>query len=232
MRPGVAASRQDLEIRHPAAVPRTLHRRLPVVPLPQALLPAAAALRHDTLRLVLARAEFHNRLSLSSLQASLGSGRVGSRALRIAMDAHLPQLARCVTRLERDFVLLCERLGLPLPEPNERIGRYRPDMLWREAMLIVELDGEDAHHTPAQIAADLRARKCSRRSATRSCGSTGSRSTGGPSRSRPRSAGTCRVSARLPAGSAQRPSAPPVAARRLWLSRPGPCRSPAAPCAT
>jgi very-short-patch-repair endonuclease len=152
----VAASRQDLKIRHPAAVTRTLHRRLPVVPLPQALLPAAAALRHDTLRLVLARAEFHNLLSLSTLQASLGSGHAGSRALRIAMDAHLPQLARCVTQLERDFVLLCERLRLPLPEPNERIGRYRPDMLWREAMLIVELDGKDAHHTSAQIAADLR----------------------------------------------------------------------------
>ncbi len=51
-------------------------------------------------------------------------------------------------------MLLCERFGLPLPEPNPRIGRYRPDMLWREARLIVELDGKEAHSSAAQRAAD------------------------------------------------------------------------------
>jgi len=45
---------------------------------------------------------------------------------------------------------------LPLPEPNERIGRWRPDMLWRETRLVVELDGRDAHSTTAQLAADAR----------------------------------------------------------------------------
>ena len=35
-----------------------------------------------------------------------------------------------------------------------RIGRYRPDMLWRGQRLIVELDGARAHSTPAQLAAD------------------------------------------------------------------------------
>ena len=45
-------------------------------------------------------------------------------------------------------------LRLPVPDPNERIGRHRPDMLWRKARLIVELDGEDAHTTTAQIASD------------------------------------------------------------------------------
>ena len=72
------------------------------------------------------------------------------------MAAHLPQLAACESPLEIDFVLLCERFGVPLPEPNVRIGRWRPDMLWREARLIVELDGEDAHRTAAQLAADER----------------------------------------------------------------------------
>ena len=53
-------------------------------------------------------------------------------------------------------MLLCEHFRLPLPEPNPRIGRYRPDMLWREPMLVVELDGGAAHSTPAQLAADRR----------------------------------------------------------------------------
>lgn len=154
--PGKHSSRDDLRIRHPRQVKRVWRRGLPVVTLPQTLLLAAGSLSHDSLRLVLARAEFKGLLDLTALDTALGGGRDGSSAVRAAMNAHLPQLARCANGLERDFVLLCERLSLPLPEPNPRIGRYRPDMLWREARLIVELDGRAAHHTPAQLAADAR----------------------------------------------------------------------------
>lgn len=152
--PSQTASRAGLQIRRPVAIERTMHRDLPVVALARALLVAAADLSHDSLRLVLARAEFKKLLSLAELEAALGSGKVGSRAVRAAIDARLPQLARCVNGFERDFVLLCERAGLPIPEPNVRIGRYVPDMLWEEANLIVELDGKAAHTTPAQKRAD------------------------------------------------------------------------------
>ena len=87
------------------------------------------------------------------------------------MDAHLPQLARCTNRFERYFVLLCERHGLPIPDPNERIGRYRPDMLWREARLIVELDGHDAHRRPPSSRPMPAARPSSRPEASRWSGS-------------------------------------------------------------
>jgi hypothetical protein len=135
---------------------RRAHRGLPVVPLPFAILPATRDLTHDSLRLVIARAEYGRLLDRRELERALRSGRRGTRALRAAVDAHLPQLARCANGLERDFVLLCERRRIPLPEPNPRIRRYRPDMLWREARLIVELDGRGAHSTPAQLAADAR----------------------------------------------------------------------------
>lgn len=154
--PGRCRSRQDLRIRHPRAIRRSFRRGLPVTDLPSALLLASADLSHDTLRLVLARAEFERILSLSALKSSFGSGRPGSRALRKAMNAHLPQLAKCVNDFERDFVLLCERFRLPIPEPNVRIGRFVPDMLWANRKLIVELDGEDAHSTPAQLLWDAK----------------------------------------------------------------------------
>ena len=93
-------------------------------------------------------------LSLRDLEAGLGQGRPGVAAVRAALETHLPQLARCANGLERRYVLLCEAAGLPLPEPNARIGSYRPDMLWPELRLIVELDGSRAHSTPAQLAAD------------------------------------------------------------------------------
>lgn len=148
--PGHSRSIADLRIRHPRDVERSWHRGLPIVPLPAALLPAAEHLAHDELRRVLARAEFEGILSLGALQSEISSGARGARKLRAAMAAHLPALARCVNDLEIDFVLLCERFRLPIPLPNERVSRYRPDMLWHEQRLIVELDGDRAHSTPAQ----------------------------------------------------------------------------------
>lgn len=152
--PTFVSSRNDLLIGHRDSVARTWHRGLPVSPLTAALPLAAGSLGHNSLRLVLARAEYEGLLSLTALNASLSRGRAGTSAVRAAMNAHLPQLARCENRLEREFVLLCERFGLPIPEPNERKGRFRPDMLWERAKLIVELDGWRAHHTAAQRKAD------------------------------------------------------------------------------
>ncbi|MBA2522464.1 MAG: DUF559 domain-containing protein [Solirubrobacterales bacterium] len=154
--PGRASSRPGLAIRHPRRVERRMHRHLPVVPLAEALLPAGESLSHNAMRLVLARADFERLLDLSALHTALADGRRGSRVVRAALGAHLPQLARCANGFEREFVLLCEAHHLPLPEPNPRIGRFRPDMLWREARLIVELDGSGAHSTAAQLAADGR----------------------------------------------------------------------------
>lgn len=154
--PGYATSRADIRIRRPEEVFREWHRALPVVPLPQALLASTAHLHHNSLRLVLARAEYHHHLDTSAVHAALGPGRPGSGAVRTALAAHLPQLARCESPLEIDFVLLCERFRIELPEPNQRVGRWRPDMLWAGRRLIVELDGRDAHSTAAQIAADER----------------------------------------------------------------------------
>ena len=152
--PGRRRSIRGLHIHHPATVERVWHRDLPIVPLHTALLAATTHLEHNSIRLVLARAEFDRNLSLSSLQSHLGKGIAGSVALRRAMDSHLPQLAKCANRWERAFVLLCEARGIPIPEPNERIGRFRPDMLWEDRRLIVELDGPRAHSTAAQLIND------------------------------------------------------------------------------
>ena len=152
--PGRSRSRPGLVIRHPSSITRHEHRGLPVVDLATALLVASEELDHNGLRNALARADFEDLLSLSSLQVSCAKGLKGSKALRAAMDSHLPQLARCVNDFERDFVLLCEAHELPIPDPNVRMGRYVPDMLWRERKVIVELDGKGAHTSAAQKRSD------------------------------------------------------------------------------
>jgi very-short-patch-repair endonuclease len=47
--------------------------------------------------------------------------------------------------LERDFLRICRRHRLPLPEVNVRIGPYRVDFCWRGQKLIVETDGYQYH---------------------------------------------------------------------------------------
>ena len=154
--PGRTASCADLCIRHPLRIERHVHKGLPVVDLARALLVASADLEINSLRLVLARADYDKRIpfSLPSLQEAIRHGPKGSKAVRAAMAIHLPQLARCTNDFEIDFVLLCERHGIPIPQPNVRKGRFVPDMTLESAKLVVELDGRDAHTSEAQLASD------------------------------------------------------------------------------
>ena len=47
--------------------------------------------------------------------------------------------------LERDFLRVCRRNGLPAPEVNVRVGPHLVDFLWRGRRLIVETDGFAYH---------------------------------------------------------------------------------------
>jgi len=42
--------------------------------------------------------------------------------------------------LERDFLRLCRRFVVPVPEVNVRVGRWTVDFLWRARRLVVEAD--------------------------------------------------------------------------------------------
>ncbi len=47
--------------------------------------------------------------------------------------------------LERDFLRLCRRHGLPAPEVNVTLGRWTVDFLWRDAAVAVETDSWGFH---------------------------------------------------------------------------------------
>jgi very-short-patch-repair endonuclease len=49
------------------------------------------------------------------------------------------------TELETRMLWLCRRHRLPRPEVNSRVDRYEVDFLWRDARLIVEVDGWASH---------------------------------------------------------------------------------------
>lgn len=70
------------------------------------------------------------------------------RAIRQAEFLKLPtgiETDRTRSDLERDFLRLCRRYRLPLPEVNVPIGGMTVDFLWREQMLGVETDSYATH---------------------------------------------------------------------------------------
>ena len=73
-----------------------------------------------------------------------------ARALRQAEYLGLPigdglEPDHTRSELEARFLALCRRHRLPMPEVNVRMGPHLVDFLWRDARLVVELDGYGAH---------------------------------------------------------------------------------------
>jgi Protein of unknown function (DUF559) len=136
------------------ACQRLWHRGLPTTAAEQALLDYAAAAPIERIRHALANADYHKVLDIPALQVIAGTGRIGSTNLRKALTRHEPKLAHTRSPLERLFLPLCERAGIPLPEVNVWIEGVLVDAVWREQKLVVELDGKDNHSSWAQIQRD------------------------------------------------------------------------------
>lgn len=135
---------------------RIYHRRLPVTTIPQTLLDLATMLDQDQLRKALAEAEYRRRLKLDELNAVMGHGRPGSVSLRAALNRHLPQLAHTRSDAENEFVLLCDRFHIPMPEINVRIEGWLVDAVWPRHRVAVELDGIGGHGHQVAVARDRR----------------------------------------------------------------------------
>jgi hypothetical protein len=135
-------------------VERLWHRGLPITPVAQALLDFASTAPLHRVRYAVAQAEYHELLDLQEIEEILGRGKRGSAKLRRALEKHLPQLARTRSELERVFLPLCERGGIDMPEVNVTVAGVLVDAVWRDARVVVELDGHRSHRTRAQIERD------------------------------------------------------------------------------
>jgi len=72
------------------------------------------------------------------------------RAVRQAELARFPidpevKTDRTRSDLERDFLRICRRCGLPMPEVNVKVGRWTVDFFWRAERLAVEVDSYRYH---------------------------------------------------------------------------------------
>jgi hypothetical protein len=102
----------------------------------------------------------HLRPALMSSMIKESHGRRGLRPLKQALLITRPEDVLTRSELERRALRLIKRAGLPQPEVNVRLHGYEVDLLWRDAGLVVELDGSDYHDPERDTRRDnnLRAR--------------------------------------------------------------------------
>jgi len=133
---------------------RLMHRGLPVTPVARTLLDFASVAPLAHVRKAVAEADYQRRIDLEAINAIKGVGRPGSAKLGRALSLHRPEYARTLSPAEDRLLDLCRRHRLPFPEVNVPIGPDKVDALWRDAYLIVEVDGGDGHATRAQMQRD------------------------------------------------------------------------------
>jgi predicted transcriptional regulator of viral defense system len=154
--PGRRRSLPEVRVHHSRQVAALHCRGFRVTSVARTLVDFGTMIGSRQLRRALAEADFRGLLDTREVDAVLKRGRPGSKALRAALQSHMPQLAKTLSLLEQRFLEVCESAGLQLPEINARIGRMRVDAIWRDQMLAVELDGTAAHSGPAAMKRDRR----------------------------------------------------------------------------
>lgn len=134
---------------------RELVNGLPCTTVTQTLLDLAATESRRLVHRALAQLDYDRRLDNRAVSDAC-DGRPGSAALREALRSHIPQLARTKSELEDEFLYLCQRFEIPLPEVNVQIHGIEVDCYWPQFGFVVELDGGGNHGTAAQRNTDQR----------------------------------------------------------------------------
>lgn len=127
---------------------------IPVTAIPRTLLDFAAADPHY-LGQALDNARRLGLLDLIAIDEliSRSSGFRGVARLRTALEIHRPT-AFTRSGLERQFLALVRRAGLPSPSTNLFVEGYELDAYWPDKRFAIELDTYDYHGTPAAFEAD------------------------------------------------------------------------------
>jgi Transcriptional regulator, AbiEi antitoxin/Protein of unknown function (DUF559) len=125
----------------------TVEAGIPVTTIERTLSDIAG--RHDDRQLehALVAGDRSGRLRWEELERVLqqSNGRKGRRRLRRVAARVDPRAADAVSPLEVDFLALCQRADLPLPQVNVLVEGRIVDFLWPRAKLIVETDGYAFH---------------------------------------------------------------------------------------
>jgi very-short-patch-repair endonuclease len=128
--------------------PTTTIRSIPVTQPLFTLVDLATQLEDRQLEAAVNEADKLGLIDPHSASATLdaASRRPGIANLRRILTQH----TRTDSDLEREFLRLVKKAGLPKPETQEEVNGYRVDFYWPELGLVVETDGFTYHRTPTQ----------------------------------------------------------------------------------
>jgi very-short-patch-repair endonuclease len=127
---------------------------IPVTTVERTLLDLAPTLSRSQLEAVINAADKHDLAAPDELRSALEdyAGHRGVAVLRSVLDRRTFTLTD--SHLERLFLPIARRAGLPLPETGRRLNGFKVDFHWPDLGLIVETDGLRYHRTPAQQSRD------------------------------------------------------------------------------
>jgi hypothetical protein len=123
----------------------TTYGVIPVTAPIRTILDVAAILHGRRLEQILDRAE--RLIDFAELQRRLTAHptRPGSPSLQAVLSRYTVGSVVTRSELEEMFLRLCDDHGLPRPAVNTRIEGMECDFVWRDARLIVEVDGFAFH---------------------------------------------------------------------------------------
>jgi very-short-patch-repair endonuclease len=151
-RPGIRVRRQT----HLSSEDRDERRGIPVTSPTATLIDLAAQAGRERTEAAVNAADRLGLIDPEELRAVLAaiSPRPGLRVLREILGRHT--FTRTDSALERQFLRLVRKVGLPMPKTQAQVNGFRVDFHWPQLGLVVETDGLRYHRTPAQQARDLR----------------------------------------------------------------------------
>jgi very-short-patch-repair endonuclease/predicted transcriptional regulator of viral defense system len=142
--------------RRPALQPRdlTTEHGIPVTGPVRTLIDLALRLDKRQLERAINEADKYDLVHPPALRCALEErkGEPGVARLRSILDRRTFRLTR--EELERRFLPLARRAGLPVPLTVQIVNRFEVDFYWPELGLVVETDGLRYHRTPAEQAHD------------------------------------------------------------------------------
>jgi very-short-patch-repair endonuclease len=155
-----AKGRRGIRVHRAGPIPpdeTTILDGIPITAPARTLLDLAAVVPPGDLERAVAEAERRRLASRSRLAALLAryARRPGTRALRALVEMQeRPAFIR--SEAERRLLRLVRKARLPAPDVNAPLHGFEVDLLWRDAALVVEVDGYAFHSGRAAFEEDRR----------------------------------------------------------------------------
>jgi very-short-patch-repair endonuclease len=134
----------------------TSHLGIPITSPVRTIIDLATLLDGRPLEQALDRAEQLRLVDFTDLAKRVADrpGRPGSPSLQAVLSLYTAGSTVTRSELEERFLALCDEHGLRRPDVNTRIEGVEVDFAWRDARLIVEVDGYAYHRSPSAFETD------------------------------------------------------------------------------